>query len=176
VGEGSLVLATNGVLLSGAAYSPDLPPRAVINTPLDMFGEMGSNGGLHPGRLIPGFLESPDRGTVWPAEAVSMDGQDLLKVVIESGNTRLTFFLAPRQGYLPIQMWTGDRDGSLHSKAFITKVRACSSGRWFPERIVFIYGDAKDPMKPCLPSRRAAAALAWAVSSRELGLPELPGP
>jgi len=149
VGEGSLVLATNGVLLSGAAYSPDLPPPDLIDTPLDMFGEMGSDGSLHPGRLIPRFLESPEVGTVWPAEAVSLEGQDLLKVVFEASKTRITFFLAPRQGYLPVQMWVGDRDGSVHRKGFITKVRACSSGRWFPERIVLIDGDAKDPTKPC---------------------------
>ncbi len=51
----------------------------------------------------------------------------------------MKYFLDPRRGFLPVHHWSRDpRTGEKMLALFITDVKECSGGRWFPMRSVVI--------------------------------------
>lgn len=151
VGQGSVVLSVDGMLHGGGLYSPDSPPPPVTMTPWDMIGEMGSEGKLNPGWLVTHRLDSENIRFRF-GEIREIDGRRLVPIVVEivGDEAEFTFFVDPSRGFLPIQLWINDVGQPPFRKGFVTHVRECSGGRWFPERVVGTEFGGGDETQRCL--------------------------
>jgi hypothetical protein len=65
---------------------------------------------------------------------------------VAKGRGRLEYALDMMRGYLPLRA-TDFADGKVFSRTYLTHIRACSGGRWFPERAVYIW-EPKQPGQP----------------------------
>ncbi len=120
-------------------YGPGQVGPSFTLTPFGM-ELMGESEVHNPGWVLRNCVEGSWHGRVNGIQKV--DGHEVLSVSVgESPDTLLrTYCLDIKRGFLPILMWAKkpDEEGHIY-KAFITSVRQCSEGRWFPERCVVAY-------------------------------------
>jgi hypothetical protein len=124
----------------GNIYSPEIPHPGVALTPFDM-GIMGNDEQGNPARIIEKCLR---RGYFCHYEGRQKMASIMTAVVsatpyekTDPGRVNIRYAFDPRRGFLPVCIETQRaQTGQWLSKLWMTDVRECSGGRWFPWRSV----------------------------------------
>lgn len=147
--DGSFSLGYSPLIRGANLRTREMPnPAAIRKTPFSM-DIMGPNETTNPGSVLRACLDGRLVGRFDGTEEVM--GVELLGAI--AGRTpetlRHKFFLDPKRGFLPIHVFdTYVESGKRIYEAYITDVRECSGGRWFPERSVVVWDVDSSPPFP----------------------------
>jgi hypothetical protein len=86
-------------------------------------------------------LAALDRGTIRVVEPQPKEGREAALVELMWGDqdsNSCTFAIDEERGFVPIEAATSF-NGKPFTRAYVTDIRACSGGRWFPTRCVAIW-------------------------------------
>lgn len=135
--DGERGLTVSGLLHGGGLIPEGRSGPGVQISPFDMAGWMGRDEEKHPARLmeqgkVDGRIECRLDGRK------SLDGESLLSVTFSYPSSpelgEITYLFDLQHGFLPVQMQRTKPSVSV----FVTDIRECSGGRWFPMRTVSV--------------------------------------
>ncbi len=142
----SYSLGYSPLIAGGNLHPKDSPNRGGIRvTPFSM-DVMGPDEMSGPANVLQDCVRGKFFGRFDGREEVR--GVEVL--VASAGKTeatlRLKYYLDPNRGFLPIYLWdTNPTTGRKLCEAYITDIKECSHGRWFPERSVVVFGVGATP-------------------------------
>ena len=135
------------LILSANLFSKETArPVGIRKTPFDM-GVIGADEISNPGRFLKDCLGGRFVGRFFGTERIGK--AELLVTTVEcKGFADYKYGFDPNRGYVLAYYASKDnKSGRRYEEAFVTDIKQCSEGRWFPMRSVVIsYSDPKAPL------------------------------